>query len=253
MFKTSSRSFIAIAGLLLACSLPLREAYSQDTSAPRILIESVRLPQTSPSAFINRFGVTRDDLRNIRKRVGGTNWVIPMRTIFTEARYGAETFDIRVCGTDENYSHKLNPEKLRGRFLLDKDVTHFNNVAVIGDQVAKTLFGNRDPIGRNIRVERDYYLIVGRLESPILQPKFQVGPVADHSRSVFIPISTMKTRMGDDQIVREEGSFSAVSFELTSIEILPENANQAFEIRNSIQRLLEANHPQQDYRVRLLR
>jgi hypothetical protein len=149
----------------------------------------------------------------------------------------------------------LNPQKLQGRFLLEKDITHLNNVAVIGDDVARTLFGNRDPIGHNVRIGRDYYLIVGRLDLMALQQEFPAETSVELSHSIFIPLSTMRARRGHVQIVRAEGAFVAESFELSSIEIefVPENLDDALKIGNSIRTILEINHPEQDYKLKLMR
>lgn len=218
-----------------------------------MIVESVKLPQNNSANFINRYGLTRDDLRNVRDHVAGIKYVIPMRNLTAETRYGSETSNVRVCGTDENFSHKLDPDQIQGRFLLEKDVQHFNNVAVIGDRAARDLFGNRNPVGRNVRVGRDYYLIVGRLDSAAFLPQFRTETSPDHSRSLFIPISTMRVRFGDDTIVQGEGSFTAESYQLSHIEIVPEVPEPSLKVWNSIQSILKAAHSERDYKLRIVR
>jgi hypothetical protein len=77
--------------------------------------------------------------------------------------------------------------------------------------------------------------------------------VEDPEESIFIPISTMQARFGDDAIVRARGSFSASSFQMSRIELVLENSRRKLETARVIDRILKENHPQNDYRIQLPR
>ena len=63
-------------------------------------------------------------------------------------------------------------------------------VAVLGATTAKQLFGDRNPVGARIRVNRVPFTVIGVLES-----KGQSGFGQDQDDTVIIPISTMRNRI----------------------------------------------------------
>src|SRR5262249_13641320 len=67
-------------------------------------------------------------------------------------------------------------------------------VAVIGATLAKTLFGYMDPVGETIRVDRDYYKVIGVLAERAAAA--QVGALAwrDLDQAVLVPVSTLLGR-----------------------------------------------------------
>jgi putative ABC transport system permease protein len=262
-----------LALLLVSFNYP-GDIFSQDRPA-RIVIDSVEVP-TNGTGFVNRYGVTREDFASLQDQVADIKWSAPIRLTMAEVRYGSRDASGDLLGTTGSYAQMLDVTRIRGRFLLKKDVEHFNNVAVIGAKLAQQLFDDRDPIGQNVHVGPDYYLIVGIVEAEALRNEFQnepvpirsetrfhfdktetttyqVVPVEDLEKSLIIPISTMQVRNGDDAITRAQGSFSASSFQFSRIELVLENSRRTLETARLIDRILKANHPQNDYRIQLPR
>ena len=83
-----------------------------------------------------------------------------------------------------------NPEF--GRFLMEYDVRYRKNVAIIGFEVAETLFGQANPINKEINIGRYRFHIAGVMEK--LGGNTFGGPNFD--RQVFIPISTFVKYFG---------------------------------------------------------
>ncbi len=79
-----------------------------------------------------------------------------------------------------------------GRFLNDVDVYDQRRVLVLGSKIAKTIFGDADPVGKTLTLDAIPFLVVG-----IIQPKIQTsmsnGP--DDERAI-IPYSTFRTMYG---------------------------------------------------------
>ncbi len=67
-----------------------------------------------------------------------------------------------LFGTDENYITARNYEVADGRNLTAEDVALGRPICVIGDEVAKVLFPNENPIGRLVRVNGQNYSVVGQ-------------------------------------------------------------------------------------------
>ncbi|HET9915708.1 MAG TPA: ABC transporter permease [Candidatus Binatia bacterium] len=77
-----------------------------------------------------------------------------------------------------------------GRFLHDGDMDSAAKVAVIGQTVARQLFGNEDPIDAVIRIRNIPFRIVG-----VLVGKGQTGQGQDQDDTVMIPYTTMQKRL----------------------------------------------------------
>jgi len=68
----------------------------------------------------------------------------------------------QLIGTDENYITAFNFEVAQGRNLGPEDVALGRPICVIGDDVAKVLFPNEDPLGRLVRINGQNYTVVGQ-------------------------------------------------------------------------------------------
>ena len=77
-----------------------------------------------------------------------------------------------------------------GRFLHEGDMDSAAKVAVIGQTVARQLFGNDDPIDSVIRIRNIPFRVVG-----LLVGKGQTGQGQDQDDTVMIPYTTMQKRL----------------------------------------------------------
>ena len=81
-------------------------------------------------------------------------------------------------------------EVAQGRFLHEGDMDSAAKVAVIGETVARQLFGNDDPLDAVIRIRNIPFRIVG-----ILVAKGQTGQGTDQDDTVMVPYTTMQKRL----------------------------------------------------------
>ena len=77
-----------------------------------------------------------------------------------------------------------------GRFLHEGDMESAAKVAVIGETVARQLFGNDNPIDAVIRIRNIPFRVVG-----LLAPKGQTGQGTDQDDTLMIPYTTMQKRL----------------------------------------------------------
>jgi putative ABC transport system permease protein len=101
---------------------------------------------------------------------------------------GAKTQTFNVVGAT---SALLSVEPLlvpRGRFLDELDLDEQRKVAIVGDQVRRTFFGDDDPVGRDLRVQGIHFRVIGALKS------LKSGDEGERiDGSVFVPFSTFQT------------------------------------------------------------
>jgi putative ABC transport system permease protein len=81
-------------------------------------------------------------------------------------------------------------EIAEGRFLHDGDMESAAKVVVLGETVARNLFGNDDALDAVIRIRNIPFRVVG-----VLAPKGQSGQGTDQDDTVMIPYTTMQKRL----------------------------------------------------------
>ena len=113
-----------------------------------------------------------------------------------QAKAVFENNDITVTyeGTTEDFFAIRKYEIDKGAFFTPTDVSSFNSVAVIGPELAMTLFGSREPVSKTIRLKNINFRIVGVFKSK------GVGPFGvDQDNLVIIPVSVaQKLLLGTD-------------------------------------------------------
>jgi putative ABC transport system permease protein len=103
------------------------------------------------------------------------------------ARRGTKAANPAVTGVLPVYAEMRNiiPE-VGGRFLNDRDVAERRRVAVLGDELAKQLFGDTPPAGEQIYLGETPFTIIG-----VMRPKLQNSSYQQRDKDrVFIPAST---------------------------------------------------------------
>ena len=80
-----------------------------------------------------------------------------------QLKYGSKNTNTTVRGTGEQYLKLSNFTIERGRYFSKEEVRSIRKVAVIGSTVLKNLFGDRNPIGKEIKVSGNNYLIFGKV------------------------------------------------------------------------------------------
>ncbi len=194
---------------------------------------------------IQSYGVTRKDFELIGNSISGKNILVPIRITDHSVMYGDRSLVCSVVGTSDTLIRIENISLREGRFLTTQDIEKKNNVAVISNAVAKQVFPEISPIGKNVRIKNDYFIVVGVTEAD--GPKLTI----DHTGlpNVYIPVSTMRVRMGDTTVKRNSGSLSTEVFELSQIRIALHRKETLANTSELISRLLRANHKEKDYTV----
>ena len=117
-------------------------------------------------------------------------------------------------GVDANYNTAMDWDVKEGRFITDEDVKNASKVCVLGDEIATALFGDKSPLGQEIKISRhnDYGNRRGQKGKRRYMERFTiVGTFVPRGTSLrfgvsfdnlaFIPISTIQERFtGNDQI-----------------------------------------------------
>ena len=167
-----------------------------------IRVRAVAPGEAEAEAFANSPGLTCADARRIRDRLPTATAVSALR--FVDAplqRGGNQPEGITVVGVGEEYDDLLDARPRRGRFLSYLDLQAARRVCVLGDEVARELFGIQDPVGQEVRLGETRFQVIG-----VMGPKKvrQGGPrvieVRNMDRDVIIPLDTAMRRFTDPDL-----------------------------------------------------
>ena len=116
---------------------------------------------------------------------------------FAALSVGTKSVNARVRGVDPEYGEMRNihPQP-GGRFLNALDVALKRRVVVLGEELARDLFGSEDVVGRSVQINQSAFLVVG-----VAQKKLQMGMYngPDRNQST-IPGTTFKSMFTDEKI-----------------------------------------------------
>lgn len=147
--------------------------------------------------------LTAPDVRRLRESVPGIAEISPENSVFARLRRGGQAFLPELTGVDPGYGVLRNlPPQSGGRFLNQADLEQARRVVFLGDRVARQLFGDSDPVGRELVLAESPFMVVG-----VLQPKEQDSDYGAHDTArAFIPWSTYQQVFGprfvDNFVVR---------------------------------------------------
>ena len=257
------RSGLAILGILIGITaviwlVAMGEGVSyqaqeqiKDLGARNVIVRSVKPAQQSTSnvrsGMFLQYGLLRDDFKRIVSNVPHVEQVVPIREMRKEVRHDDRTVEARVVGCTPEYFDMNRLSMEQGRFLTDKDGDPPQNVAVIGANATRSLFAYENPVGKTIQIGTDFYRIVG--QTAARDPTAAIGgslDSQDYNLDVYIPLQTLRWRIGDMVFTSRSGSREGEIVQLSQITISLADLERVDETADIVRTLMEKYHPDQD-------
>ncbi len=171
-----------------------------------------------------------------------------MRELRFELRLGNRTADAKLVGCVEEYFELNRLEMARGRWLTPRD--RGKKVVVLAADAAKRLFPFEDPIGQTIWVGSEFYVVIGqtkpRMASAAIGGSFDSR---EYNLDAYIPLKTLRHRVGDLVMKRVGGEFQGEQVELSQITVSVDSVDDVDETAAIINTLLKKYHDKEDYAV----
>ncbi|MBR4631916.1 MAG: ABC transporter permease [Elusimicrobia bacterium] len=165
-------------------------------------------------------------IKNIDPNVSGSAQVV----------YGNKNTNTSITGATPVYQYLQNAVPQYGRFFTRSENENLSKVCVIGTTVVKNLFGNEDPVGKYIKINRKQFRVIG-----ILPVKGAQG-YRDGDDMIIVPLNTaMKRLLGTNYVSSvavevQEGKMSETETYLLKTMLernkLTSEQADAFRIRN---------------------
>jgi len=221
--------------------------------ADNIIVRSVK-PGDSSMAMSSRgpmpYGLLRDDYDRLTTTIKTIDRALPIRELRRKFRREDNTIDGRLVGCTPEYAQVTHLEVDRGHFITDVELQHKMNSCALAAEVAERLFPFENPLGAQIHIDDDYYTVVG-----VMKPRESTAGVGgslaaqDFADDVYIPISTLRARIGDKVFTQRAGSFEGEDVQLTQITLKVRNIDNVVETADMVRRALEAYHRVTDYSI----
>ncbi len=203
--------------------------------------------QRTAGVALQSGSVTRFTLRDadaIREEVPMARFVSATVSGRGQVVFGNRNWNTQIAGASPEYEDIQNSHPIAGRFFTEDDVKTRARVAVIGLTLVRELFGDANPLGEYIKINRVIFRVVGVL------PEKGASGWRDQDDIVVIPVTTAMYRLLGREYVDsiEIEAVSASSMEAAQEAIrriiirnhrLPPAREESFNIRN-MSEILEA-------------
>ena len=176
----------------------------------------------------DRGRLTMRDARAIKKQIPGVKYLAPQLRTTIEVVATGNNASTNAVGSTADFAPVTNSAVQSGRFIDEADERSAARVVVIGSTVAETLFGDFDPVGQTVRINRIPFTIIGLLESK----GSNFG--SDNDDTAIIPISTMRQRFTGDTLAGPD--------DLNLLFVGFEDASSLVESKKTITKLLRERY-----------
>ena len=197
---------------------------------------------------VKTYGLLRDDYRRIVSNIPTIRRAVPMRELRFELRLGNRTADAKLVGCVEEHLELNQLEIARGRWFKPRD--RGKKVVVLADDTARRLFPFENPIGQTIWVGSEFYVVIGQTKPRMASAAIGGSLDArDYNLDAYIPLKTLRRRVGDLVMKRVGGEFQGECVELSQITVSVDNIDDVDETATIIETLLKKYHEKEDYAV----
>jgi len=140
-------------------------------------------------------GLRYADAVFIKDRVPYIDALTPVVNFRVETRYADQNRSGMVEGVLFSYREIRNYDVASGRFISEADAEGFKKVVVLGTEVVETLFEDEAPLGKDIKIGNQRFVVIG-----VLKEKGSLHGI-NYDDTVLIPATTaMKRFLGNDKL-----------------------------------------------------
>lgn len=150
-------------------------------------------------------GLTRLDAVKLRQALPESSLVVGkkfLRPYQISSEMGRA--DSRVVGVEARFPHTGAYALVEGSFFLPIDEEQGNQVCVLGAAARRKLFGLEPAIGRQIKINQEWFTVIGiLLEGDVGGRDFEGVRIEDTSNDIYVPLRTLLSRFERDPVENE--------------------------------------------------
>jgi ABC-type antimicrobial peptide transport system permease subunit len=177
-------------------------------------------------------GLTEEDALAIAREVPEVQVAAPSSRTGAQVVAGNTNWSTSIFGTTNDYLEAREWPLAAGRGFDAADLQGSAKVAIIGQTVARELFGDADPLDQVIRVKKVPVTVIG-----LLDKKGQNSMGQDQDDVVIVPISTYRNRIqgGTAGKLKRIGSISVKVREGQDMKVAEEGIKELLRQRFKVQ------------------
>ena len=137
-----------------------------------------------------QYTLTEDDAAAVAREIQVVQVAAPSIKGKGQVIFGNLNWSTDIYGVTEDYLEARDWPLVAGRSLGPEDVDGATKVAVLGQTTALNLFGEADPLGQIVRIQKVPFTVIG-----LLDEKGESSYGYDQDDLVLIPLSTAKTKV----------------------------------------------------------
>ena len=198
-------------------------------------------------SFVSRYGLSYEDLRVVESSFESADAIVPLKSVGGQVLKDVRRRVSQTFGTTPGLAEVAGLRLARGRYLNNQDLENSELVAVIGHEIARSLFPNEDPLGSTFRVDQKVLRVVGVLEPIGLSGGAGAALVGrDMNFDAHIPITTARREFGDVVVRRESGSFSGSEVQVQEIYVATKTREEVLIESKKLRRLIASRKPKME-------
>lgn len=181
--------------------------------------------------------LTVEDLNILRQRGKNFRYATPEISSRAQVKYLSKNTNTTIVGTSPEYLVTANFQIENGMFFTENHIIYRERVCVLGKTVVDTLFGNRDPVGKTVKIKNVSFHVLG-----VMKEKGASG-WRNPDDQVFIPYSTAMKRVFGNEFLssisvqaNSDKDLEDAEAEVTEIirkqHKIPANKEPDFHVRN---------------------
>ena len=184
-------------------------AFIEQLGVRNLIVEAREAPDNQALQKVRKLsaGLSFQDLRVIQSNIDNIS-AASARKRFTPSKLMPKPLagDAPVVyGVSPSYAQIGNLQVASGRFFDEAETTAAAPVAVLGEAAAAALFGADDPIGRYVKVNDQWFRVVG-VAGPQLTVQSDVAgiPAQDRNNIIYVPLYSSVFRLEDGQSAQKD-------------------------------------------------
>jgi putative ABC transport system permease protein len=173
--------------------------------------------------------LTLDDAKTL-ERIPSVVAIAPVNENYVEVTADGESKVAIIHGASPAYQEVYNYFLASGQFISDRDVASRDMVIVLGDEVARDLFGSDDPVGQRVKIKGKRFTVIG-----VLEPKGGAIMGVSLDNVVVTPITTFQTKLFTQRTASGEDAVQSISVKVASADAIDG-------VREEIETILRRRH-----------
>jgi putative ABC transport system permease protein len=134
--------------------------------------------------------LTEDDAAALKQEIPEIAAAAPTVRGGVQVIFGANNWATQVQGVDNDFLIVRDWDIVSGRDFQPREIRSGAKVVILGDTLARELFGESDPIGQNVRINKTPFEVIG-----VLEKKGQNMGGQDQDDFIMVPLDTARSRL----------------------------------------------------------